>query len=115
MQSYIATASVADSSNMQWESFQDLGVSEDFDQTSEELLKSLFTFLVYGVYMTVRFALAVLISALFCFPCYYSEYAIVKNTVTFSMNKDCAEYILFAFYSSPVVNYGGYSFRDEFF
>jgi hypothetical protein len=59
MQSYIATASVADSSNMQWESFQDLGVSEDFDQTSEELLKSLFTFLVYvGIY-----------DSSFCFGC----------------------------------------------
>ena len=41
MQFYIATASDADSADMEWESLQDLEVSEDFDQTSEELLYSI--------------------------------------------------------------------------
>jgi hypothetical protein len=90
--------------------------------------------------MSVRFALALLLSVLFCFPCYassalsaspsnalmkgyeipelpksdrYLDYAIVKNTISFSTNKDYADYILFAFYSSPVVTYGGYGFDDK--
>lgn len=41
MQFYIATASDADSSDMEWKSLQDLEVSEDFDQTSQELLYSI--------------------------------------------------------------------------
>ena len=41
MQSYIATASDADSSGLELESTQDLEASEDFDQTSEELLYSI--------------------------------------------------------------------------
>lgn len=41
MQFYIATASDADSADMEWESLQDLEVSEDFDQTSQELLYSI--------------------------------------------------------------------------
>ena len=90
--------------------------------------------------MTVRLVLAFLISALFCFPCCasstspaspssallkgydipdlpksdsYSDYAIIKNTVSYSMNKDYADYVLFAFFSPPVVMYGGYGFQDD--
>ena len=36
MQSYITTASDANSSGLEWESLQDLEVSEDFDQIFEE-------------------------------------------------------------------------------
>jgi hypothetical protein len=200
MQFYIATASDADSADMEWESLQDLEVSEDFDQTSQELLYSInnnltqintyvgFTvtvgfalIIVYiiikpvfykqfnrfnscwvddhgnhgwywtdspyylqvsvmavrdfrlsevplllhwcmEVFMSVRLALAVLVSAIFCFPCYassalpaspsnalikgydipdlpksdsYASYAIIKNTVSYSMNKDYADYIFY--------------------
>ena len=87
--------------------------------------------------MSVRLALAVLISAIFCFPCYASSalpaspsnalikgydipdlpksdsYAIIKNTVSFSTNKDYADYILFAFFSPPVVMCDGYGFQDN--
>ncbi len=69
--------------------------------------------------MSVRLALAALLSAIFCFPCYASSalpaspsnalikgydipdlpksdsYAIIKNTVSYSTNKDYADYILF--------------------
>ncbi|MTK08641.1 MAG: hypothetical protein F8N38_16345 [Hungatella sp.] len=64
MQFYIATASDADSSDMEWESLQDLEVSEDFDQTSQELLYSINNNLTQintyvGFTVTVGFALII--------------------------------------------------------
>lgn len=64
MQFYIATASDADTSDMEWESLQDLEVSEDFDQTSEELLYSINNNLTQinayvGFTVTVGFALII--------------------------------------------------------
>ena len=64
MQSYIATASDADSTGLEFESTQDLEVSEDFDQTSEELLYSINNNLTQinaylGFAVTVGFALIV--------------------------------------------------------
>ncbi|HBE85287.1 MAG TPA: hypothetical protein DDW53_07320 [Lachnoclostridium sp.] len=64
MQFYIATASDADTSDMEWESLQDLEVSEDFDQTSQELLYSINNNLTQintyvGFTVTVGFALII--------------------------------------------------------
>ena len=64
MQFYIATASDADSSGLEWESLQDLEESEDFDQTSEELLYSINNNLTQinayvGFTVTVGFALII--------------------------------------------------------
>ena len=64
MQFYIATASDADSADMEWESLQDLEVSEDFDQTSQELLYSINNNLTQintyvGFTVTVGFALII--------------------------------------------------------
>ncbi|WP_277407603.1 hypothetical protein [Lacrimispora xylanisolvens] len=64
MQFYIATASDADTSDMEWESLQDLEVSEDFDQTSQELLYSINNNLTQintyvGFTVTVGFALLI--------------------------------------------------------
>ncbi len=64
MQFYIATASDADSTDMEWESLQDLEVSEDFDQTSQELLYSINNNLTQintyvGFTVTVGFALII--------------------------------------------------------
>ena len=90
--------------------------------------------------MDFRFLLIALLSVFFCFPCYassalpaspsnallkgydipdlpksdsYESYAIIKNTVSYSTNKDYADYILFAFFSPPAVTYGGYGFQDN--
>ncbi|NNJ29172.1 hypothetical protein [Lacrimispora defluvii] len=64
MQFYIATASDADTSDVEWESLQDLEVSEDFDQTSQELLYSINNNLTQintyvGFTVTVGFALII--------------------------------------------------------
>nr|WP_314465304.1 hypothetical protein [uncultured Clostridium sp.] len=64
MQFYIATASDADTSDMEWESLQDLEGSEDFDQTSQELLYSINNNLTQintyvGFTVTVGFALII--------------------------------------------------------
>ncbi|PPK82236.1 hypothetical protein BXY41_103452 [Lacrimispora xylanisolvens] len=64
MQFYIATASDADTSDMEWESLQDLEVSENFDQTSQELLYSINNNLTQintyvGFTVTVGFALLI--------------------------------------------------------
>lgn len=64
MQFYIATASDADSSGLEWESLQDLEVSQDFEQTSGELLYSINNNLLQinayvGFTVTVGFALIV--------------------------------------------------------
>ena len=92
--------------------------------------------------MIVRLVLAVLLSAFFCFPGYassaspvsaspsgafsrghdipdlpedvrYKEYAIVKTTVKWLSEEGYDSLVLFAFYSAPVVSYGGYGFEDD--
>jgi hypothetical protein len=74
MQSYIATASVAESSDMEWETFQDLEVSEDFDQTSEELLYSInnnLTQINTYIGFTVSVGFALLIVYIIIKPVFY--------------------------------------------
>ena len=74
MQSYIATASVAESSGMEWETFQDLEVSEDFDQTSEELLYSInnnLTQINTYIGFTVSVGFALLIVYIIIKPVFY--------------------------------------------
>ena len=74
MQFYIATASDADSSDMEWESLQDLEVSEDFDQTSQELLYSInnnLTQINTYVGFTVSVGFALLIVYIIMKPVFY--------------------------------------------
>ncbi|MGC6178114.1 hypothetical protein [Lacrimispora sp. 38-1] len=74
MQFYIATASDADSADMEWESLQDLEVSEDFDQTSQELLYSInnnLTQINTYVGFTVSVGFALLIVYIIMKPVFY--------------------------------------------
>ena len=74
MQFYIATASDADSADMEWESLQDLEVSEDFDQTSQELLYSInnnLTQINTYVGFTVSVGFALLIVYIIMKPIFY--------------------------------------------
>jgi hypothetical protein len=74
MQSYIATASVAETSGMEWETFQDLEISENFDQTSEELLYSInnnLTQINTYIGFTVSVGFALLIVYIIIKPVFY--------------------------------------------